>query len=146
MAPENNEVDLDCTILDGAAIVNMLKPNGLITFEEYATKQFSKFIEQRLAHTSCVDIFWDVYIENSLKLSARAKRGKVIIHTLIFLKYIILAFFNITFNLLRSPITMTAHSYHLQIMKKLIPECFFTQKMPATVGCEKFAFGQLIRM
>ena len=78
-APNNNDVHVDCIILDGAAIVNMLKPNGSLTFQEYADKQFCKFIAQQLARTTRVDIVWDVYINNSLKLSARSKRGNKII-------------------------------------------------------------------
>ena len=67
---DGRKVEAECIILDGAAVVNMLKPNGASTFREYATKEFLNFIKnQRL------DIVWDVYIENSLKLSARTKRG-----------------------------------------------------------------------
>lgn len=72
---DGKRIEAECIILDGAAIVNMLKPNGASTFREYATKEFSTFIKNQLVSTNRLDIVWDVYIENSLKLSARTKRG-----------------------------------------------------------------------
>lgn len=67
--------NVDCIILDGAAIVNMLKPQGAVTFQDYATKTFEPFIKQQLSHSSRIDIVWDIYTANSLKFSARSKRG-----------------------------------------------------------------------
>ena len=72
---DGRKVEAECIILDGAAVVNMLKPNGASTFCEYATKEFLNFIKNQLATANRLDIVWDVYIENSLKLSARTKRG-----------------------------------------------------------------------
>jgi len=51
-------------VLDGAAIVQMLKPASAKTFNEYACQ------------ISRVDLVWDRYIQDSLKGTARAKRGK----------------------------------------------------------------------
>jgi len=34
------------------------------------------YVESQLRHASRVDIFWDQYLENSLKCHARSKCGK----------------------------------------------------------------------
>ena len=70
-----DNMTMDCIILDGAAIVNMIKPTGVTTFQEYATQNFTSYIEKQLQRSERVDIVWDVYVENSLKSSARHKRG-----------------------------------------------------------------------
>ena len=36
-----DNMTMDCIILDAAAIVNMIKPTGVTTFQEYATQNFS---------------------------------------------------------------------------------------------------------
>uniref|UniRef100_A0A7M5XM76 AWS domain-containing protein n=2 Tax=Clytia hemisphaerica TaxID=252671 RepID=A0A7M5XM76_9CNID len=69
------KVDTDCLILDGAAIVNILKPTRASTFHEYS-KEFTQFVKNQITSVNRLDIVWDVYIEKSLKLSARTKRGK----------------------------------------------------------------------
>ena len=58
-------------ILDGPAIVNMLRPTDCSTFKDYALKVFS---------CARVDNVLDVYIENTLKASERRKRGPGICH------------------------------------------------------------------
>lgn len=68
--------DTDVTILDGAVVVNFLKPRAAKTFEDYALKVFLPYIQSQLQHASRVDIVWDQYFENSLKSQTRSKRGK----------------------------------------------------------------------
>ena len=68
------KVDTDCLILDGAAIVNILKPTRASTFHDYS-KEFTQFIKNQITNVNRLDIVWDIYIEKSLKLSARTKRG-----------------------------------------------------------------------
>ena len=63
-------------ILDGAAIVNILRPVGIKTFQDYAMKVFIPYIQSQLRVADRVDIVWDEYIENSLKSQTRSKRGK----------------------------------------------------------------------
>ena len=53
-------------ILDGPAIVNMLRPTDCSTFKDYT---FKVFLCARF------DNVWDVYRENTLKASKRRKRG-----------------------------------------------------------------------
>ena len=67
---------IDVIILDGAAIINMLKPVGAKTFQDYAMLVFLPYIKAQLARVTRVDIIWDVYIPDSLKSTARENRGK----------------------------------------------------------------------
>ncbi len=63
-------------ILDGAAIINMLRPGTAKTFQDYATDVFVPYIKSQLQHVTRLDIVWDVYLPESLKADTRSKRGK----------------------------------------------------------------------
>ncbi len=73
-APPNPTTEV--LIIDGAAIVNMLRPGVANTFNDYATDIFLPYISSHLQHTSRVDVVWDEYISDSLKAGVRSKRGK----------------------------------------------------------------------
>lgn len=62
-------------ILDGAVVVQMLKPSCVKTFGEYATEVFMPYITAQLRTACRVDLVWDRYDSNSLKATARASRG-----------------------------------------------------------------------
>ena len=64
------------SILDGAAIVNMLRPGTAKAFQDYATDVFVPYITAQLQHVVRLDIIWDVYLPESLKADTRSKRGK----------------------------------------------------------------------
>ena len=66
---------VDVVILDGAVIVQMLEPRTARTFNEYATTVFAPYILKHLETATRVDLVWDVYHEDSLKISLREKRG-----------------------------------------------------------------------
>ncbi len=67
----------EVTILNGAAVVNFLKPQpNNRTFSDYALKVFVPYIQGQLQRASRVDIVWDQYHKNSLKAQTRSKRGK----------------------------------------------------------------------
>ena len=66
----------DVIILDGAVIVNMLKPIDVKTFQDYATHVFLPFIKAQLRNVTRIDIIWDVYLEDSLKSTAREIQGR----------------------------------------------------------------------
>ena len=68
--------EISAIILDGAAIVQMLKPIGVTTFEQYAQDIFKPYIMLQLNAVDRVDIVWDTYKVDSLKSSIREKRGK----------------------------------------------------------------------
>jgi hypothetical protein len=61
--------NVDALLLDGAAIVNMIKPSAAKTFSNYnvCTKVFIPFMVSQLHQTSRVDLVWDEYIPDSLK-------------------------------------------------------------------------------
>ena len=63
-------------VVDGAAIVQMLKPTAAKNFAEYASDIFIPYITLQLQNASRLDLVWDRYIEDSLKSTARVKRGK----------------------------------------------------------------------
>ena len=63
-------------VIDGAAIVQMLKPGAAETFEQYAHQVFLPYILGQLQHASRLDLVWDSYVADSLKATIRVKRGK----------------------------------------------------------------------
>ncbi len=63
-------------IIDGAAIVQMLKPGAAKTFQEYANQVFIPYISGQLQYISCLDLVWDSYRGDSLKATARGNCGK----------------------------------------------------------------------
>ncbi len=63
-------------VIYGAAIVQMLKPAACKNFREYGQEIFIPYMSTRLQSSSRLDLVWDTYRADSLKVSARAKRGK----------------------------------------------------------------------
>ena len=77
LSPSQNKThDATCIVLDGAAIKQMMKPAAAKTFDEYAQQVFIPYISSQLRSVSRVDLVWDTYKDDSLKGTARAKRGK----------------------------------------------------------------------
>ena len=68
--------ECDCIILDGAVIVNMIRPTGCKTFSDYALQKILPYVEFQLKRVNRVDIVWDTYKEHSLKAHTRTQRGK----------------------------------------------------------------------
>ena len=66
-------LNLDVVILDGAAVVNFLKPHIARTFDEYALNVFLPYIFSQLKKAIRVDVVWDQYFDNSLKSQTRSK-------------------------------------------------------------------------
>jgi len=67
--------NIEVIIIDGAAIVNMVKPGTEKTFANYADQSFLPYVKAQLRHARRVDIVWDDYIEHSLKATTRCNRG-----------------------------------------------------------------------
>lgn len=67
--------DVQVIIIDGAAVVNMVKPGNERTFSGYAAGSFIPYIRAQLCHVNRLDIVWDEYLENSLKATTRCKCG-----------------------------------------------------------------------
>ena len=68
--------DTTCLVLDGAVIVQMLKPAVAKNFDDYAQDVFIPYLSSKLQTVSRLDLVWDRYIADSLKGSARSKRGE----------------------------------------------------------------------
>ena len=68
--------EAEVIILDGAGIVNMVRPTLAKTFDEYALKMSVPYIQSQLHRACRVNIVWNQYFENSLKSMTRQKRGK----------------------------------------------------------------------
>ena len=64
---------MEVYIVDGAAIVNMLRPGAAKTFSDYAEQPY---IISQLQHVSRMDVVWDEYFPESLKAETRSKTGK----------------------------------------------------------------------
>lgn len=73
--PQANSPDMDVLIVDGAALVNMIRPGPAKTFRSYAENVFLPFVTHMLQNVSRLDFVWDVYRADSLKSSARDSRG-----------------------------------------------------------------------
>jgi len=61
------------TILDGTAIINMLRPGTAKMFQDYATGVFVLYITSQRQHVTRLDIIWDVYMPESLKADTRSR-------------------------------------------------------------------------
>ena len=74
--PERKPIYHSNLLIDGAALVNILKPSGAFkTFSDYANQVYLPYISNQLQSVKRVDIIWDRYIPNSLKVQTRDKRG-----------------------------------------------------------------------
>ena len=67
--------DVDVILLDGAAVVNMLKPGTSKTFDDYSQGIFIPYIKKQLQIATRVEVIWDRYFAQSLKSYARENRG-----------------------------------------------------------------------
>ena len=67
---------VEVVVLDGHAIVRMLKPASAIHFREYAQDVFLAYVEHQLDKAQRVDVVWDDYRSDSLKAQTRDMRGK----------------------------------------------------------------------
>ena len=72
--PASVHSGIDAKVLDGAAIVHMVRPGACRTFEEYSKQMFLPYITSQLETVSRVDIIWDRYLTDSLKQSTRERR------------------------------------------------------------------------
>ena len=60
-------------ILDSAFVAQMLSPRTLNTFQDYSV--FLPYIFGQLQSVRRLDIVWDVYLTDSLKVGTKSKRG-----------------------------------------------------------------------
>lgn len=67
--------EVDMIVLDGAAIVNMIKPVKSETFAEYVNEFMTYIRRQLMRSVHRVDVVFDEYRDVSLKAATRMKRG-----------------------------------------------------------------------
>jgi len=67
---------VDVKLLDGAAVVHLLPSTSAVTFNEYADQIFLPHTAKQLESCTRIDVVYDAYLPNSIKQSAREKRGK----------------------------------------------------------------------
>jgi len=72
--PKSEVPPTSCIVLDGVVIIKLLKPATAKRFNEYAQQVFVPYIISHHQATR-LDLVWDRYITDSLKGTARAKRG-----------------------------------------------------------------------
>ena len=78
--PELTEPQVSAVLIDGATLVHILKPAQAKTFQEYSDSVFVPYVLMCLSTADRVDIVWDCYRDNSLKLSeslVRKERGQI---------------------------------------------------------------------
>ena len=63
-------------ILDRAVIVQMQKPTVANNFAEYASQIHIAYVFSQFQNASRLDLVWGRYIDDSIKGTDRAKRGK----------------------------------------------------------------------
>ena len=63
-------------IVDGAALVNIVKPINCQTFGDYFAKIVFPFLKNATGDVERLDVVWDQYFPDSLKNSTREKRGQ----------------------------------------------------------------------
>lgn len=69
----NSKPEMDVSIMDGAVLLNILKPGGCKTFGDYAANAFVPHIKRERSKAEHVNIVWNQYFDNSLRAYTREK-------------------------------------------------------------------------
>jgi hypothetical protein len=72
---ELSNPEADVVVCDGAVVVQMLQPGCARTFDEYKAVIFFPYLQQLLRAVKRLDVVFDTYVTDSLKLTCRDKRG-----------------------------------------------------------------------
>ena len=70
------EPKVEATTLEGSVLVNIATPGKERTFYDYAINVFFPVVCSELKKVERVDVVFDTYRADSIKSTARAKRGK----------------------------------------------------------------------
>ena len=65
-----------CIIFDGAVMVHLNSPAGIMTYSQYVNHVFIRKIKSFAQNATRIDVVFDQYHQHSLKATARAKRGQ----------------------------------------------------------------------
>ena len=75
-SPEGAAPVVEVLLIDGAALVNMLKPNGVCkTFSDYVRQVYLPYVTSQLQMVNRIDIVLGKYLPDSLKFNACSNRG-----------------------------------------------------------------------
>jgi len=67
----------EALLVDGAAVVNILKPNGAFnTFADYASQVYLPYVRSQLQTVERIGLVWDTYESDSLKSTTGINRGQ----------------------------------------------------------------------
>ena len=72
---------VEAVLLDGAAVVNMLKPGASNTFQEYSETVFLPYLINQLRNVDRVDVVWHRYLPSSLKILHEVREEWVSVDT-----------------------------------------------------------------
>ena len=72
---ENVRPVTTAAVLDGAVLIQMLRPRNAVTLGDYYMKELVPYILSWFEWNTRVDIVWDVYSSTSLKSGTREQRG-----------------------------------------------------------------------
>ena len=76
--------DVTVKVLDGPAVVHMVRPTYGTNYQQYVVRQFMPFITNSVTNsTSRPDIIGDIYPDHNLKAQAQAKRGNPGVTTIV---------------------------------------------------------------
>ena len=64
---------VDGIAVEGPVLINMYQPTGQRK-EEYFKEKLEPFLQNKLVHMDCLDVVWEIYFENSLKMTTCQKR------------------------------------------------------------------------
>ena len=74
--PNRANPTVECSVIDGAAFVNVHKPRTSKNFLEYCEREIKQNISYTLGHASRVDLGFDECRDITTKGATRAGRGK----------------------------------------------------------------------
>ena len=76
--------DVTVKVLDGPAVVHIVRPTYGTNYQPYVVRHFMPFITNSLTNsTPRLDIIWDIYPDHNLKAEAQAKRGNPGVTTIV---------------------------------------------------------------
>lgn len=72
---DNHRPATTAGMLDGAVLIQMIRPGSNVTIEDYFTDKFVPYILSWFETNDRIDIVWDAYSKTSLKSGTREQRG-----------------------------------------------------------------------
>lgn len=68
--------DVSMMVMDGPAVVHMVKPTKSTTFKDYVPQHIVPFLQAQMTATvTHIDLCWDTYPEGNLKVQTQTRGG-----------------------------------------------------------------------